>query len=739
MVTLNRKYPAVLIVGLLGLNCRDSIGPGMVGHLAFAPTFNSASAAIVAFDRLRITLVQPPSPPVLDTIVPIPPTADSVDLTLSVPLSSSREDLLLYLRLLNSAGDTVFRNTPYPQPVTVTSGGVPAVVQAPIVYVGVGFDAVGVSITTSDTSVLSGDALQLAAAAFDAQGQMIPGTPVAWRSLDSARARVPDAATGRAVGGLQRGPARIVAELLTGPADTILVAAQPVPAQLVVRGGGGQSGGAGQPLELPLEVEVRAADNLPVSGVSVRFSAPAGSPADTIVVSDSVGRARVFVVLGPNPGQQVFHASLPAHGTVAVVSFTFTAVAKSPARSRFWTASNGGNWSDPANWSGGIPPGSADTVFITLDGTYTVTVDVSDTIAFLDVGGGLGVQTVTVSSRTLGIDSGATFGPTAELNLISSTLNGASGTLVNRGAVTAQSSVINPAFANNGRLTLRGTTFVNGLLTTQAGSTLRVEGDTSFSSAFATIDQGFVNKGVIELTSVSGGGSAHLTVSKSSLVNATGATVDISAGAGGSRTLDAMLDNQGSVQVNHPLTIGRPNALHTNRGTIDVVGGDLTINQSGGNPAFINSAAGIIGIAAGRTVKITAGNVTNDIGARILGSGTLDVAPATFSSPGELVPGASTGILTVVGNAQLTSSTIVTIELAGPTEGAEYDQVRISGDALLAGVLNVTTINGFNPAGNTFIILRSGNLSGTRFEIENLPAGCSQPVYSSNEVQFTCS
>ena len=332
MVALNRKHAAVLVVGLLGLNCRDSSGPGLAGHLAFAPTFESSSAGIVAFDRLRITLIQAPSTEVLDTIVAISPTDDSVDLTLSVPLSSPREDLLLYLRLVNAAGDTVFQNSPYPQSVTVTSGGVPAVVQAPIVYVGVGYDAVSVVIGTPDTSVLFGDTVQLNATAWGALEQIIPGTPIAWRSLDSTRVRVPDAATGKVVGALQRGPARIVAELLTGPADTVLVAAQPVPNQLVIRGGGGQSGGTGQPLALPLEVEVRAADNLPVSGVAVRFRALSGGlPADTTIVSDSLGRASVPAVLGPIPGQQLVQASLPAHAGVAVVTFTLTAVAAGPA------------------------------------------------------------------------------------------------------------------------------------------------------------------------------------------------------------------------------------------------------------------------------------------------------------------------------------------------------------------------------------------------------------------------
>src|SRR5256884_974501 len=225
----------VLFVGLLGLNCRDATSPRVrAGHVALAPVFQSGSAGIVDFDRLRITVVRPPSAQVLDTIISISPTADSVDLSLRVPLASASEDLLLYLRLLNAAGDTVFQNVPYPQSVTVTSGTVSAPVTVPIAYVGVGYDAVSVVIVTPDTSLLFGDTLQLVAAAWGHLGNIIPGTPIAWRSLDSLRVRIADRAKGRLVGATQRGIARIVAQLLTGPADTVLVTAQPLPSQLTL-------------------------------------------------------------------------------------------------------------------------------------------------------------------------------------------------------------------------------------------------------------------------------------------------------------------------------------------------------------------------------------------------------------------------------------------------------------------------------------------------------------------------
>ena len=327
MVPLKRRLAVagVIIVGVLGLNCRDAMEPSLAGHLAFLPTFASRSAGIVAFDRVRLTLVRQPSMVVLDTIIAISPTADSVDLLLTVQLSSPREDLQLYLRLLTAAGDTVFRNTPYPQVVTLTTSGSVAIVTTPIEYVGVGYDAAAVVITTPDTSLLFGDTLRLGAFAFGGLEQIIPGTPIGWRSLDSARVRVPDEAVGTVVGAHQRGPARIVAELLTGPADTVIVTAQPLPATVIKASGDNQTAVPGTILAQPLRVRVLANDGLGVR-VPVAFSALAAGASVSLdtIVSDSLGYAQVIGTLGPAIGAQTFEARA-AH-VATPVTFSATAL-----------------------------------------------------------------------------------------------------------------------------------------------------------------------------------------------------------------------------------------------------------------------------------------------------------------------------------------------------------------------------------------------------------------------------
>jgi len=327
MVPLKRRLArgAIVIIGVLGVNCRDAMGPpSLPARFAFYPTFASSAAGIVDFDRVRVTLVRPPRTAVLDTIIAIPPSADSVDLLLGVPLSSSSEDLQLYLRLLNAAGDTVFRNTPYPQIVTVTTG-TPAIIPTPIQYIGVGFDAVAVTIASPDTALFFGDTLQLGAVAIGSGGQPIPGTPIAWRSLDPARVGVPDAAVGEIVAASQRGAARIVGELLTGPADTVFVIAQPLPAALALVSGDTQTAVPAAILPIPLRARVLGNDGLGVRGVPVAFRAlaPGASVTRDTVISDQLGYAEVIGTLGPAFGLQTFEARVAG---AAPLTFAATAI-----------------------------------------------------------------------------------------------------------------------------------------------------------------------------------------------------------------------------------------------------------------------------------------------------------------------------------------------------------------------------------------------------------------------------
>ncbi|HET7038368.1 MAG TPA: hypothetical protein VFH97_00690 [Gemmatimonadales bacterium] len=230
------KHGIPLALALLLAACGgDAAGPGGQHlRLFIRPVFGTAAGAgIVNIARTRVRLVYADESPALDSVIVVPAGADSVTLDARVDVTEPGEVLSLTVAFITPAGDTAFYGGPVPVRTTVSSGA-PVLVDLPTVYVGVGADAIGVIINQRAAFVVVGDTATVTADAYDAQQQIIPGTPIAWASLDPGFAIVADPAVGR-VTGVSPGTARIVASLLTGPADTITaqvgVPASPVAAR----------------------------------------------------------------------------------------------------------------------------------------------------------------------------------------------------------------------------------------------------------------------------------------------------------------------------------------------------------------------------------------------------------------------------------------------------------------------------------------------------------------------------
>src|SRR6185436_7921234 len=139
-------------------------------------------------------------------------------------------------------------------------------------------------------------------------------------------------------------------------------------------------------------------------------------------------------------------------------------------------------------------------------------------------------------------------------------------------------SVINNALNNAGLLVVRANSSFNGGFVNVAGATLRLLGDGNYSSVNLTVANGFTNSGLIEMTSVFNAQPVTLNVTSGTLVNAAGATIDILQGSGnGGRTINAQLNNQGTLNVGTGAALSRGSALHVNSGTINVSGGDVSL------------------------------------------------------------------------------------------------------------------------------------------------------------------
>lgn len=317
--------------------------------LSFTPVFprlsalvSGGSAGLVPFTRAHIVLRRAGGALALESDVAMPAGVDAITvalkLTLSVDAPESGESLQMNLDCINAAGETVFRGGP----VTVlafpdgSNRPAPAPVDIPLSYSGPGANARRVVISPRTLTVSEGGGFALAAVAQDASGAALPGTPIVWGSIDPLLATMTTPASGAAgagIAGSTRGSARIVAELLTGLADTVTVRVLLRAASLAAQSGDAQSNVAGAALAQPIVARVIARDGVGVGGVPVSFAVATGggSTGSATVVSDTAGFASTSWKLGTTAGSQSVTVSAAGLGG-SPLTFTATAASVQPVR-----------------------------------------------------------------------------------------------------------------------------------------------------------------------------------------------------------------------------------------------------------------------------------------------------------------------------------------------------------------------------------------------------------------------
>ncbi len=175
----------------------------------------------------------------------------------------------------------------------------------------------------------------------------------------------------------------------------------------------------------------------------------------------------------------------------------------------------------------------------------------------------------------------------------------------------------------------------------------------------------------------------------------------------GSRTT---INNQGLLRKSDSTGTALLDVVLINSGTIEVQAGRLAFNdvyrQTNGT-TFLNGGE----LECRR-------EVLDVLGGRITGTGGIF---ANVVSAGEVSPGVSAGELNISGAYTQTASGILNIEIGGLTAATEFDRFAVGGRATLAGALNVSVINNFNPSvGNSFQIMTYGSRTG-EFSTVNLP------------------
>ena len=391
----------------------------------------------------------------------------------------------------------------------------------------------------------------------------------------------------------------------------------------------------------------------------------------------------------------------------------------------------------PAFTSAGVIDIPAGRTFGVRDGTFHHNAD-----AVVGGGGTLQLDGVTVNlNRPLSnaavdllIDGATVNGPATLTNAAGKTLRLGREVFFPSANAAVRQTVVNAPLVNNGTLLSRGhADRVSGAFTSGAGSTIRVEGNNTVGDARLTFADGFANNGTIDMAAVDLPFFATLAVTAGTLTNAPGRSINTLPGPvnvnDDGRNIYATVDNRGTINVGETTLIERAGGggQHTNSGTIDVDGGDLTVSAAGMDSGSVTNT-GTIAVAAGRTFTVANGTLLNNPGGTVLGAGTAaaETMNGATVSPGFPAGwGATTTTAVLALNADYTQNAggTLDIQIAGTTAGTQYDRLAVTGDTTLSGALNVSLV-GFTPtAGQVFTILTrtsAGPISGT---FAGLPEG----------------
>ncbi len=223
----------------------------------------------------------------------------------------------------------------------------------------------------------------------------------------------------------------------------------------------------------------------------------------------------------------------------------------------------------------------------------------------------------------------------------------------------------------------------------------------------------------------------------------------------GALTVSGANTYTGGTTVNGGSLIASSAALPQNRNVALANNSTLTFDQSsdgtfGGNitgsGTIQKKGTGVLTLAntTSAPVNVQGGSLlfTGGVGATTVSSGAFLGGSGTVTgnliNNGTVSPGNSPGTITVTGNYTQTASGLLIIELASSTS---YDHLIVGSSAALAGTLQVNTLGGYDPIGQTFTFLTAGGgVSGTfstltgNALVTNRAAVASAVTYGTNSV-----
>lgn len=298
------------------------------------------------------------------------------------------------------------------------------------------------------------------------------------------------------------------------------------------------------------------------------------------------------------------------------------------------------------------------------------------------------------------------------------------GTLDNSIAVSVPSFTANGgALVGSGALTVTGAaSFLLSNLQVRGTGGLNLEGTTTVTNGF-TLDPGAtVNLG--PLTTWTGGsiGGCLNGVGTCTIAIGPGDVLDIQGNLNAFDNGGTVWNNQGTIMRSSGTGVLTYAATLNNTGTVDLRTGTL-------QAAHYSQSAGTTRLASGTAF-------TGDLplqGGSLTGTGT--VSGNVTNSGGTVAPGSSPGHLTISGNYTQGAGGHFAEDIAGVTQGSDYDWLSVTGNVSLAGQLAIAS--SYTPAAtDAFDVITAGGvvsgafdslsgnlLSDRRYYASYLPAG----------------
>lgn len=189
-----------------------------------------------------------------------------------------------------------------------------------------------------------GDTLPVGIRVVDSLGMGLADVPVSWRAVDggavtTAASRTDSLGEARATwtlgpkAGRQRSRVQVGNPRTMPPFTVSATASAGAPASVVVKSGDRQLGSVGAALKQPLVLRSVDRHGNPVPGAAVRLEPAAGKLADSSIVTDSAGQAKVLWTLGRAAGLQ--RMAIRLAGDTAETEATALARPGKPAKLAF--------------------------------------------------------------------------------------------------------------------------------------------------------------------------------------------------------------------------------------------------------------------------------------------------------------------------------------------------------------------------------------------------------------------